>query len=152
MGAFSSTNDFTSLLYNLFLSPPSLLPSATIKQWLRTLFINQDAVTAVGMPWEIFFETLDSGRNTEIFSKRGGIGTFSTFMTINRALGFFRYNLPTSELTTGGCPQCFQFHYGSQYRHCIRSKSGLCTNPRERYLGKVEYNMGWELYTQRHSH
>jgi hypothetical protein len=88
-GVFSSVNDFTSLLHNIFLSTTdSLLPAVTAKQWLRGLFTNQDFTTAVGMPWEINFQSLNSGRNVEIFGKSGGIAAYNTYMTINRALGF----------------------------------------------------------------
>src|SRR5579862_1086037 len=89
-GAFSSTNDLTTFLHTMFLSPTSasFLPSTTIKHWLRSLFTHPDFVTEVGLPWEIHLHTLETGRNTKIYSKGGGIGAFQTYITIDRNLGY----------------------------------------------------------------
>lgn len=87
-GAFANARNFTSFLHRLFLSTPSFLPEVTTKKWLRALFTNPDFATEVGMPWEINLQRLDSGRNVKIFGKGGSIGSFETYMTIDRTLGF----------------------------------------------------------------
>jgi hypothetical protein len=87
-GAFSSTYDWTTMLHDLFLSDPKLLRLPTIKKWLRSLFTNPDFTTEVGMPWEIFLQFLDTGRNMKIFGKGGDLTTYHSQMTLNRYLAF----------------------------------------------------------------
>jgi hypothetical protein len=87
-GAYASPNDFTALFHDLFLSGhPKLIKSVTARHWLRSLFTIQDFASEVGMPWEIYLQVLDSGRNLKVYTKAGDITAFHTVASINPSLG-----------------------------------------------------------------
>lgn len=118
-GAYASSNDMTELFRDLFLSDCSkLISSATARHWLRSLFTNQDFATEVGMPWEIFLQVLQSGRNVKIFSKAGDINAFHTVAGINPSLAYSVLNPDIS--TNVGCGiswgnESSRFRIGSSY-------------------------------------
>lgn len=88
-GAYASTNDFTALFHDLFLSDcPKLLTKTDTRHWLRSLFTIQDFASEVGMPWEIYFQVLDSGRYVKVYTKAGDLNAFHTVASINPSLGF----------------------------------------------------------------
>jgi hypothetical protein len=88
-GAYASTNDFTTLFHDLFLSDHSkLIKKPTARHWLRSLFTLQDFASEVGMPWEIYFQLLDSGRYIKVYAKAGDINAFHTSASISPGLGF----------------------------------------------------------------
>jgi len=65
--------------------------------------MNPDFVTEVGMPWEVFLQTLPSGRNTKVYGKSGGIFTFHAYVSVNTNLGFSVLKSLPNYLTIGRC-------------------------------------------------
>jgi hypothetical protein len=88
-GLFTTPEDYSKFLHDMFLSnKSSLITRGTRRRWLRSFFTNQDFVTEVGMPWEIYLQTLPSGRNTKVWGKSGGIFEFHSYISVNTELGF----------------------------------------------------------------
>jgi hypothetical protein len=101
-GLFTTVEDYNTFLYRMFLSnTTALIDRAASRRWLRSFFTNPDFVTEVGMPWEVYLQTLPSGRNTKVYGKSGGIFDFHAYISVNTDLGFSVSNSPLMYLTTG---------------------------------------------------
>ncbi len=84
-GNFASTNDLATIGKAIMNS--TLLPQTLTRRWLRPKSFTASPMFHVGAPWEIYrWQT--SNRLYDAFSKDGGIGTYSAWLSLLPDLDF----------------------------------------------------------------
>ncbi|KAF9884527.1 hypothetical protein FE257_001715 [Aspergillus nanangensis] len=79
-GILSSTNDYAKLGVGILNS--TLLPADKTRKWMKPVSHTSDLHYSVGKPWEIYRYTHSSGVISDIYTKFGDSGYYTSYMVL----------------------------------------------------------------------